>query len=187
MRSRLIFQKVSAVWALIFLSLVMCSGCTGSNPNLALTVGSMPPVLKLSDLNGSSLSLAQYKGSVVLLNFWASWCGPCVSELPALEELYQKLKSRGFVVLAIGIDDSPSNLAQFVSTLHLTFPVGVDRGDAKSDYRLTGVPETLLLDREGRLMLMMDPESGQASSRILGPRDWASPKMVARIASLLAQ
>ncbi len=123
----------------------------------------------------------------MLLNFWASWCAPCVSELPALERLYQKLKSRGFVVVGVGIDDTPDNLSQAVSSMNLTFPIMVDRGDAKSDYKLTGVPETMLLDREGKIILMMDPETGEASSRILGPRNWDNPKMASRIASLLAQ
>lgn len=162
-------------------------GCTGQNPNLALAVGATPPSISASTLAGKAASLESYKGSVVLLNFWASWCGPCVSELPALQRLYQKLKDRGFVVVGVGIDDSPDNLAQAVSTMRLTFPIMIDHGDAKSDYRLTGVPETMLLDRDGKIILLLDPETGEASSRILGPRDWDEPLMVSRIASLLAQ
>jgi|GEM_PF-416627 len=163
------------------------ASCTGQNPNMAMSVGSVPPDIKAVALDGSAVSLLEYRGKVVLVNFWASWCGPCVSELPALERLYQKLKPRGFVVLAVGIDDTRDNLAQSVKALGLTFPVAVDTGDAKSDYKLTGVPETFLLDAQGKIMLMMDPDTGQASSRILGPRDWDEPKMVSRIASLLSQ
>jgi hypothetical protein len=99
-----------------------------------------------------------------------------VEELPALERLYQALKGRGFVVVGVGIDDTVENLETRARSLGVTFP-----------FKLTGVPETLLLDREGKLLLMLDPDTGQASSRILGPRDWDEPKMVRRIASLLAQ
>lgn len=162
-------------------------GCTGPNPNLALSVGTKPPALNASTLDGKGATLAQFEGSVVLLNFWASWCGPCVEELPALERLYQALKGRGFVVVGVGIDDTVENLESRARSLGVTFPILVDRGTAKETFRLTGVPETLLLDREGKLLLMLDPDTGQASSRILGPRDWDEPKMVRRIASLLAQ
>jgi peroxiredoxin len=110
-----------------------------------------------------------------------------VEELPALERLYQALKGRGFVVVGVGIDDTVENLETRARSLGVTFPILVDRGSAKETFKLTGVPETLLLDREGKLLLMLDPDTGQASSRILGPRDWDEPKMVRRIASLLAQ
>ncbi|MCO6431693.1 MAG: TlpA family protein disulfide reductase [Deltaproteobacteria bacterium] len=155
---------------------------TGLNP------GNHPPRIELPDLEGKKHSLEDYRGKVVLLNFWASWCLPCVAELPALQNLYDQLRDSGFVVIAVGIDDDEASLAEFKRRFGLSFPVLVDKsGTVKSRYRISGVPESFVLDSEGKLVLFPDPQSDVPSIKIFGPREWSSPDMVARIKAFIDQ
>jgi cytochrome c biogenesis protein CcmG, thiol:disulfide interchange protein DsbE len=157
------------------------SGETGLNP------GDLSPEFKLTDLSGSQVSIRDFKGKVVLLNFWATWCEPCVAEMPALEQLYNRLKSEGFVVVAVGTDDTLDNIKDFQAKYSLDFPILFDAGgDIKTKFKVTGVPETFLLDREGRLTMLVDPDAGQPVVRFIGPRNWDSPDIQAQLKDLLS-
>lgn len=148
--------------------------------------GDNAPSFELPDLKGNPRKLSEFRGSVVLLNFWASWCGPCVEELPALEQLYQKLKAKGFEIVAVGIDDDIAELEEFKRRFSLSFPVLADKsGILKNKYRVTGVPESFVLDRDGKLVMLADPSDNMPVVRIVGPRDWDDPNTVARMAELL--
>jgi len=130
------------------------------------------------DLEGNSIHLSQFRGKVILLNFWATWCGPCKKEMVPMEALYQQCKDSGFIVLAVSLDQGGVKVVKaFVEKRGLTFPVLIDTsGKAKSTYRITSLPTTFLIDRDGRLL-----------GKSLGPRDWASEGAVALVESLLAR
>jgi thiol-disulfide isomerase/thioredoxin len=148
--------------------------------------GDQAPELLYPDLNGEKFSLNKVKGKVVLVNFWASWCGPCILELPSLEKLQQRFKGQNFSVVAVGIDDQQENLASFKAQYGLSFPILVDEeGTSKQSYHLSGVPETLILDRQGRVVLFIDPEDQQPTAKVNGPREWDSEDVVEQIKKLL--
>lgn len=150
--------------------------------------GDFAPELALNDLDGRPFDLASLKGKVVLINFWASWCGPCILEMPSLQKLHQRLASKGFSVLGVGIDDQSDGLKQIRAEYGLTFPILDDsQGISKKLYRLTGVPESVVIDRQGRIVLLIDPEENEPATKITGPREWEGESMIAQFEKLLAQ
>lgn len=141
-----------------------------------LARGSSAPAFDLPVLGETGrLSLADHRGRVVLLNFWATWCKPCEDEMPAMERLYRSLGSEPFEVLAVSVDEDLAELASFRERLGLSFPILMDpRQQVTRRYQTTGFPESLLIDRSGRV-----------AERYVGPRDWDAAPYRARIRRLL--
>lgn len=131
----------------------------------------------LPDLRGRTYRLSELRGNVVFLNLWATWCPPCRSEMPAMEKLYQRLKGRDFVMLAVAEDEGGAEaVAPFVRDTGLTFPVLLDPEATLSPrYGATGYPETFIIDR-----------NGQVVHHTIGPADWDDPEIVAYLEKLLA-
>jgi thiol-disulfide isomerase/thioredoxin len=183
-------RRTATAFFLAAAVLFLFSGCSRRNET-GVRAGAVAPPIELpvlGGLNGEIFGLTALRGKVVLVNFWASWCGPCISELPAMERLYNRLKSRGFAILAVGVDDEMESLAEFQRRYGLTFPIVVDvSGEVKARYKLNGVPESFIIDREGRMAIVPDPEDGIPAVRIVGPREWDSPNAVARLEALLQQ
>jgi cytochrome c biogenesis protein CcmG/thiol:disulfide interchange protein DsbE len=103
-------------------------------------------------MNNKPVNLADYKGKVVLLNFWATWCGPCKQEIPAFVELYDQYKDKGFVVLGVSIDDSPEQLRAFTHEWRMQYPVLQMQSDIESAYGpFFGVPTSFFLARDGSI------------------------------------
>ena len=126
---------------------------------------------------GGTLSLAEYRGRVVLLNFWATWCEPCKEEMPAMERLYQKHRAQGLVVVALSNDSegSTERVKRFIKASGFTFPVGLDpRLKIANLYRVRVLPSSLVIDRKGRLTFVA-----------LGPREWDKPAAHQLFESLL--
>jgi len=129
-----------------------------------LTVGKVAPDFNLPDLNDKDIRLSDFRGKVVFLNFWATWCKPCREEMPSMEILYKNFEKDGLVILAISIDrvTTKKDIPPFVKALNLTFPILVDSwGQTDKRYKLMGVPETYIIDRQGILR-----------EKVIGPRDW---------------
>jgi|SRR5687768_7361105 cytochrome c biogenesis protein CcmG, thiol:disulfide interchange protein DsbE len=129
-----------------------------------LTVGKEAPDFALPNLDDKSVRLSDYRGKVVFLNFWATWCKPCREEMPSMEVLYKNFDRDGLVVLAVSIDrvTTKKDIPPFISSMNLTFPVLVDSwGQTDKRYKLMGVPETYIIDQQGILR-----------EKIIGPRDW---------------
>jgi peroxiredoxin len=143
----------------------------------ALQVGSEAPGLVLPGLDGKSYDLASERGRLVVLNFWATWCPPCVAEMPALEKVQRALAAEGLSVVAVSTDEDEQALRQFVSEQGLTLRVLRDPGGrlAASAYRVTGYPETFLIDRSGRIL-----------RHVVGPAEWDAPEWRSRFSKLLS-
>lgn len=135
------------------------------------------PGFTLQNLTAAEVSLSDYRGKVVLLNFWATWCMPCRQEMPGMESLWKKYQHRGLVIIAVSTEEgSPARVQSFVKRLKLSFPIALDPDATVSDlYQVSGLPVSFLIDQQGRI-----------AAKITGSEDWMSEKSIARIESLLA-
>ena len=132
----------------------------------------------LPDLEGRPERLREFRGKLVLLNFWATWCTPCLHEMPSMERLYQTFKQTKFVLLAVSTDQQGAQAAgPFAQNLKLTFPILLDSAaEVSRQYGVRGLPTSYLIDADGRII-------GAA----IGGRDWSSTEAKALIASLLRE
>jgi cytochrome c biogenesis protein CcmG/thiol:disulfide interchange protein DsbE len=149
-----------------------------SSENLAFskTPGSLAPDFTLPDLDGKNVTLSKFRGKVVLLNFWNTWCGPCRAEMPSLNNLFLELKDKGLVVLSISIDTSEEPVRAFISERKLVFPMLMDKKQKvyAKKYFLYGLPVTFLIDKKGIIV-----------EKFIGERDWSSQEMKEKIIKLL--
>ncbi len=110
------------------------------------------PAFKLANRAGGEVSLADLKGQVVMINFWASWCGPCRKEFPALDQIYAKYKPMGFALVAINVESEKSDAEKFLATTPASFPILFDPDNKVSgSYGVSAMPTTVLVDRQGRV------------------------------------
>ena len=120
------------------------------------------PDFTVASADGKKLSLIDFRGKIVLLNFWATWCTPCREEMPAMEKLYQEFKSKNFVVVAIAVKDRKQDALDFVKELKFTYPIGLDpEGSVGVLYGAWGLPATYLIGPKG-----------EGLARAWGPADW---------------
>jgi cytochrome c biogenesis protein CcmG/thiol:disulfide interchange protein DsbE len=126
-------------------------------------------------LDGKPARLSDLRGKVVLLNFWATWCPPCVDEAPALIELQRRIAPQGGTILGVSLDDDQNAYESFLKTYGIDFPTYRDPSKRIAlDYGTTMYPETYVIDRTGHL-----------DRKIVGPQDWTSPTMLAYLDSVL--
>ena len=138
----------TACWA----ALLVCAATTAS---AAVTPQAAAPDFTLRSADGRNLRLNEQRGQVVLVNFWASWCGPCRQEMPHLNRLYDKYKASGFTLLGVNIDDDPRLANAVVARMGLKFPVLLDADKTVSKlYDLGSMPATVLIDRDGRVRFL---------------------------------
>jgi peroxiredoxin len=110
------------------------------------------PDFKLPVRSGQSMSLSDLKGQVVLINFWASWCGPCRKEMPVLDQLYQRYKPLGFTLLGVNVEEDSTAAETWLRDTPVTFPILFDRKNSVSKlYDVTAMPSTVLVDRQGHV------------------------------------
>jgi len=144
------FMKVVG---LLILGFLILAGCTAQTPQLTPTEGSTPgPLLEIEavDLQGNPVRLSDYRGSVVLVNFWASWCVPCKTELPVLQAYYQAHAADGFVLVGIDSNEPAETGAEFMRANGLDFIAWSDpQGALLVELGVNGLPYTIVVDREG--------------------------------------
>jgi peroxiredoxin len=135
----------------------------GPRADYGTKVGEVAPDFLLSTLRDNAVKLSDYRGKVVFLNVWATWCPPCREEMPSMEALYRRLKGRDLEVLAVSIDRKGKEVVgPFVAKYGLTFPVLLDPDNKIYKlYGLTGIPETFIIDRSGVII-----------HKIIGPQNW---------------
>jgi peroxiredoxin len=134
------------------------------------------PDFTLSDMQGIAHKLVDYRGSVVVLNFWASWCPECVREMPSLDGLYNRLKKDGLVVIGVSVDRARADIAQLAGKV--SYPILLDeRGDVfVKKYTITRLPATIILDRDGAIV-----------KKIYGGRDFSSGAFIGEMTNLLQE
>ena len=114
--------------------------------------GQSAPTFTLKSLNGRNLSLREYRGRVVMINFWATWCGPCRQEMPALNALYEKYRNAGFMLFGVNVDAESGNAARMADKLKVSYPILFDTDKkASALYRVNTMPMTVLVDRDGKI------------------------------------
>jgi len=139
--------------------------------------GKMAPDFTLPSLDGKKLKLSDYRGKIVFLNMWATWCPPCREEMPSMQKLHEHFKGKDFVMLTVSIDEKKEDVTKFVKELGLTFPVVLDpEQKVTAQYGLTGVPETFLIDKNGIVM-----------HHIIGPGEWSGEGLVNAFDGLVAK
>ncbi len=118
----------------------------------AAAPGTEAPDFTLRQAGGAPLRLREQRGQVVMINFWASWCGPCREEMPRLARLHERYRASGFQLLGVNVDDEPRNAAAALDKLRVAFPILLDTDKAVSRlYEVKAMPSSLLIDRDGRL------------------------------------
>jgi cytochrome c biogenesis protein CcmG, thiol:disulfide interchange protein DsbE len=131
-------------------------------------IGQMAPPLRLPLVGGGETDLGGYRGQVVILNFWATWCEPCKAEMPLFERTQQQYRDRGLVVLGVNFQERDEEITAFLSQIGVTFPSLVDRtGEVSRQWRATGLPTTFLIDRQG---LIRDVRVGAFTEAMLEDR-----------------
>ena len=140
--------------------------------------GFLAPDFTLQDLAGKSHTLSDLKGQVVLVNVWATWCGPCKREIPSLVRLYQSRREKGLEILAVSVDrTSSARVASFAERYQMNFPVLLNpRGDVANNYWARSIPSTFLVDKKGVIRW-----------KVIGTREWDDAQALARIDPLLAE
>ena len=160
------FIFVAVTVLVIILSLKLNDSAFEFSNQVDIASGTPAPDFTFPGLDGEKVSLSDYRGKVVLVNIWATWCPPCVEEMPSMEKLYRKFKGQNFEILAVSIDEPGLEaVAPFMKKSNLTFPALIDsEGTIKAVYGVTGIPESFIVDKQGILI-----------KKIVGPVDWASP------------
>ena len=168
-------------WAVLPLAIGLLPATAGA-ASLADKLGILPPqaAIEASDFEvatpeGGQLRLRDFRGKVVFLNFWATWCIPCRREMPAMEKLYREFRDQGFTIIAMNLNEPVAAVRAFVKELDLTFPIGIDPGMVNfSVYGGRALPTSYLIGREGNILGI-----------IIGPREWHSDNARRYIQSLL--
>ena len=162
-----------ALWA-------AASPAWADDPLAAMKIARVPPgtvavPFELKSLDGNSVQLADMKGKVIVVNFWATWCGPCKQEMPAFERLRQKLDPERFALLTITTDLQREGIKHFLANLHVQLPVLFDDNqDVSQAYLVRALPTTVLIDGGGTLV-----------GRAVGPREWDAPQSIHLLQSLV--
>jgi len=134
-----------------------------------------PVVINLKDVNGQNVSLSEFKGKIVFLNFWTTWCPTCRIEMPSMEKLHQKLKNKDFAMVTINLQESASRVKAFFKEFKLTFTALLDSGgEVGASFGIRAIPTTFILDKTGRII-------GQVN----GPREWDSKAAIALFENLM--
>jgi len=135
------------------------------------------PDFTLPELTGKKVALAEYRGKLVFLNFFATWCAPCRQEMPAMERLYRSYRDKGLVLVAVNVRETAREIPAFIRELKLTFPVLLDGDGAVAyKYMVRGLPATYLIGRDGQMLW-----------RAFGPRAWDGPEARTYFMHVLAE
>ncbi|MFN2463006.1 MAG: TlpA family protein disulfide reductase [Candidatus Dormibacteria bacterium] len=147
--------------AVLLLIVLVLAGCGQTGPASAVrqgrgaAVGMAAPGFTLQGLDGRQHSLAEYRGHVVLVNFWATWCIPCRAEIPELQVTYRRHLAEGVVILGLDWKEGRDAVQPFVDERQVTYPVLLDAGgQAYTAYQVPALPQTFVLDRQGRVVVV---------------------------------
>jgi peroxiredoxin len=162
--------------SLMLLVLPGCSSPPSTAPGGPAAVGQPAPDFTLSDLAGKPVSLADFRGKVVIVNFWATWCPPCRAEMPSMELLHRELADEGLVMLAINIEKTGrQTVPAFLATSPHSFPILFDdQEEVQKRYGVYKFPESFVVRKDGVI-----------DDKVIGAIDWAHPQSIAYFRDLL--
>jgi len=181
------FVRSPYLWAIVGVATLVTVAWVGRERYQPVTTGSEAPAFTVTSLDGEAAALSDYLGhKVLLVNVWATWCGPCVVEMPSMQRLYEKFEGEDFEILAVSVDapigqtdamgNAGGDLARFAERLDLTFPILHDpRGGIQRTYQTTGVPESFVIGFDGTIY-----------KKVAGPTEWDSVENEELIRRLLA-
>ncbi len=165
-KNRVRIMVLVAILAMVLTGSTIALGCSaGWDAVRGVEIGNLAPDFQLDNIDGQSVALSDFRGKPVLVNFWTSWCPPCRSEMPFIQDTFtdKKWADKGLVVLAIDIGESSSTVSEFVKKYGLTFTVLLDiTQDVSLEYNIRAYPTTILIDREG---IIQDIRIGAFSSK----------------------
>ena len=142
-------KMLKVILLIILVSGLLITGCAGESNQVA-RVGMPAPNFQLKNLDGQSVSLSDLQGKPILINFWATWCSPCVYEMPYLQQVYEEWSDKGLMVLAINIGESSAKVEAFMQSHDLSLPVLLDtKQDAAQAYNIQYIPSTFFIDKDG--------------------------------------
>jgi peroxiredoxin len=137
----------------------------GTAPSCKTSHGKAQLNMQLKDMNGATVNLADFKGKVILLNFWATWCGPCKVEIPEFIRAYEEHKNKGFVVLGVSIDDTADQLKKFAAQYKVNYPMLLNQDDVEEAFGpIYGVPVSFFIGRDG---LICRKQMGEVKKEML--------------------
>lgn len=144
---RIITNNVKSIIQVMMFSLLLVS-----NLSMADAIKGKAPNFTLKSVDGSNQKLSEFRGQVVLLNFWASWCGPCRQEMPLLNDLHKKYKKLGFTVMGVNVEEDSRKARKIVKEVGIKFPVLFDTENTVSSlYEVSAMPSTVIIDRSGNM------------------------------------
>ena len=154
---------LTTILVLILTSVLLIVGCSPPTPSPAPSptpspapqAGKPAPDFQLPNLEGQAISLSDFRGKPVFLNFWATWCGPCRYEMPFIQEIFEEWSDQGLVILAIDIGENPETVKDFMQSHNFSFQVLLDTNkDVALEYNIRGIPTTFLIDKDGVIQAM---------------------------------
>lgn len=165
---------------LAFFICACTDGRRGVNP------GDIAPDIVGVDQRGAPITLASIQAKAILINFWATWCAPCMAELPELQALHKRLEAKGFVIVGVAVDDDPEKVKGAVAQYGITYPIIIDsEAQSKRRYEVKGLPESYVLDSKHQVIVVSDPADDAPVTKIIGPRAWTQNKSVQLFEALL--
>jgi len=174
-------KKTKISLTVVFISIFILAGILFAMGNKADFSGksqnNVPAIdFTLTDLDGYYIALSDFKGKVVFLNFFATWCPPCRDEMPSMQKLHEELDGEDFVMVAVSVDKgSIQSVKDFIEKNNYTFKVLHDKkGEAAYNYNVRSIPATYLIDKNGII-----------AGRIIGSRDWMEPRIVKHLRELV--
>ena len=149
MKSWLRKQSIAHAVAVLFINVFLVSASQASG------IEGVAPDFTLKSNQGKNIRLEDLRGQVVMLNFWASWCGPCRQEMPLMDEIYKKYEKLGFTILAVNVDEDSADADRFLDAVPVSFPVLYDNESRISElYEVDAMPTTIMIDRDGNRRFM---------------------------------
>lgn len=167
--------KFLSTVAVLLLAVFLNMQTVSAAQTLTMLKGKPPaPNFKLEDQEGNMVQLSDYKGKVVIVNFWATWCPPCLKEMPSMQRAWEILQKEDIIMLAINVGEDSDAIFAFTAEYPLDFPLLMDRTSGVSrDWRVRGLPSTYVIDPQGRIIF-----------QAIGGREWDSDEIMNRVRSL---
>ena len=143
----------------------------------SLSTAEPAPDFALQDLDGKLRKLSDFRGHVVAVNFWATWCPPCRKELPSMQRTYEAFQNKGFMIVGVNVGESWDTVAPFLEDFSLKYPIVLDKdSSAMAEWGIMGLPTTFIVDKQGRI-----------THRITGGRDWDNPGFRSALEAIIDQ